>query len=1221
MGGGGGRGRKRKAGQQLQKSKEDEKRCPGCKKIGHTEPDCWFTHPEKAPAWWKPQANTQRHANATTHQPEQLRQLQIADRAHTEFSQAPQDQRTYLTGANTVYRAQQSDNASENFKAYRARITGKIAKQEHLVIIRDWILDSGASHHFCADISQFVDGSLKYIKEDIRIANGDSVKSEGRGKVRLVMNKSAKSSSILIINAIYAPALEVNLLSPNALDLDHGLRVNLDVSPKPSQILKGETLVGSLIRYNNLYLVDLTDTNTIALLLRAAVASKKPISLWHRRLGHLGLDSVRKLRDLAIGIEFDKTAERHKNLVERPKNQVPKRSKTCQACVRGKQRKRPLNTRGRNPYRHSTKPFDLVHSDVCEMPEGYDGSRYFITFTDDYTRTTFVKRLQTKDEAFQAFKDFYAFIRTQFGVTIRRIRSDNGGEYASKKFQDEMTKEGMKWEPTVAYNPHENGVAERINQILVNKVICILADSDLPQSLWPELIDTAAYLKNRSPTKHLKGKTPHEALHGVKPNLSHLKIIGCPCWALIPREKRDKLDFKSKECRLLGYEASTQFILYDVEDKRVIWSRDVQFDELAQGLCDAEAVQLFRNKINEIQQIEQGSENSGDETSDESSSPSRSRSQSPFSPFKLPEPEEEPNELLDFFRANIPDQTTFSSFGRRLMPSKRLREAKAGAWHAKIVNPRDPETYQEAVQSPDAIQWQAAMEDQVDSLMENNTWILVKRSDVPKNHRILTGKWVYTRKRKPVKFKARWVVKGFRQRYGVDYFETYAAVAKPMSYKIILALAAHYGLVVHQLDIKSAFLNAELNDEIYMECIEGFKDSGEDDDLVCRLLKSLYGLKQSPRIWAKTLRTFLEGFDLVRLESDHCIFINRNTGIIVAVYVDDLLLVGPTAESLQDLKDKLKDRFKMTSMGLAEDYLGIEISQQPGKITLTQSAFILEILERFGMKDSKPVPTPMESGAQLDLDVAGEPLNNEEKERYQQGVGSLIYLMLGTRPDIAFAVGILSRFTAYPRTKHAKALNRVFRYLNGTIHIGFTYSHSPSKSPIPFGYSDSDYGGTVVKEGRKSTSGYIFFVAGGPVSWSCKRQSVVATSSTEAEYIAQYNASREAIWIRTFLQELGYGFGNLTDQPTVIYADNNGARSLSNDPSIHSRVKHMEIKYYWQRQQVERGFLQFNYIPSEENGADGFTKPKDPTLFKYFRDRLIHLTTNISAQNSRDNSD
>src|SRR5436190_732980 len=416
---------------------------------------------------------------------------------------------------------------------------------------------------------------------------------------------------------------------------------------------------------------------SVALLLRAADASKKPISLWHQRLAHLGLDSIRKLQELAIGIEFDNPAERHKNLVERPKNQPVQRPKICPAYVRDKQQKRPLNIRRRDPYRHSKKPFDLVHSDVCEMPEeGYDGSRYFITFTDDYTRITFVKRLRIKDEAFQAFKDFCAFIKTQFGVTVRRIRSDNGDEYADSRFQKKMTDKGIKWEPTVAYNPHENGVAEHLNQILLNKMICMLADSDLPRSLWPELIDTAAYLWNQSPTKHLD-KTPHEALHDVKPNLSHFKIIGCPCWAQIPSEKRDKLDFKSKECRLLGYEASTQFILWDVEDQRVIFSRNVQFDELVQDLCDIEAVQLFRNKINEMHQIgeEQNNEKSGDEYSNQSSSlspspshsGSRSRSQSPFpSPFKLPEPEEEPDELLDFFRANIPNQITFSSFGRRL---------------------------------------------------------------------------------------------------------------------------------------------------------------------------------------------------------------------------------------------------------------------------------------------------------------------------------------------------------------------------------------------------------------------------------------------------------------------------------------------------------------------------------------------------------------------------
>ena len=228
-------------------------------------------------------------------------------------------------------------------------------------------------------------------------------------------------------------------------------------------------------------------------------------------------------------------------------------------------------------------------------------------------------------------------------------------------------------------------------------------------------------------------------------------------------------------------------------------------------------------------------------------------------------------------------------------------------------------------------------------------------------------------------------------------------------------------------------------------------------------------------------------------------------------------------------------------MKSVKHYLDIEISQQSDKITLIQSAFIIKILEHFEMKNLKLMSTFMKTEAQLNLDVTDESLNNKEKKQYQQEIESLIYLMLETRSDIVFAVEILSRFTVYSQIKHVKALNQVFCYLNETIHIGITYSHSPSKSPISFDYSDSDYTETVVKEDCKSTSGYIFFMTGGSVLWSCKHQPVVATSSTEAEYIAQYNAAREAIWIQTFLQELEYGFGNLTNQPTIIYTDNNEA--------------------------------------------------------------------------------
>ena len=204
----------------------------------------------------------------------------------------------------------------------------------------------------------------------------------------------------------------------------------------------------------------------------------------------------------------------------------------------------------------------------------------------DYTCTIFVKCLQIKNEAFQTFKNFYMFIQIQFDVIIQRIRSDNEDEYVSKRFQDEIIKKEMKWELTIVYNSHENDVVKCINQILVNKMICILTDSDFSQSLWSELIDTAVYLKNQSSTKHLKKKTLHETFHDMKSNLSHLKIISCSCWTLIFKKKCDKLNFKFKEYWLLEYEIFTQFILYNMKDKHVIWSHDVQFDELIQSLCD-----------------------------------------------------------------------------------------------------------------------------------------------------------------------------------------------------------------------------------------------------------------------------------------------------------------------------------------------------------------------------------------------------------------------------------------------------------------------------------------------------------------------------------------------------------------------------------------------------------------------------------------------------------
>jgi hypothetical protein len=266
------------------------------------------------------------------------------------------------------------------------------------------------------------------------------------------------------------------------------------------------------------------------------------------------------------------------------------------------------------------------------------------------------------------------------------------------------------------------------------------------------------------------------------------------------------------------------------------------------------------------------------------------------------------------------------------------------------------------------------------------------------------------------------------------------------------------------------------------------------------------------------------------------------------------------------------------------------------------------------MENSSPVPTPIVRGLQLDAQSAGSLLINSQRDRYQQAVGCLLYLALGTRPDIAFAVGMLSRFTSCPRTRHAQALNRVLRYLNGTRHAGIRYKAGKvNEKPALFGYSDADHGGTIHKEGRRSTGGYIFLLTDRPISWQSKRQTVVSTSTLEAEYIGQYNAAREVVWIRLFLEELG--LRDLIANLLNIVADNNGANKLSKDPAYHSRAKHIDVKYHWQCQEIERKTIKITYVPSHLNGADGLTKPSDPGPFYTFKSLIRLYDINESADN------
>jgi hypothetical protein len=509
---------------------------------------------------------------------------------------------------------------------------------------------------------------------------------------------------------------------------------------------------------------------------------------------------------------------------------------------------------------------------------------------------------------------------------------------------------------------------------------------------------------------------------------------------------------------------------------------------------------------------------------------------------------------------------------------------------AEITEPR---SVRQAKEEANWKAWLDSMKQELHSLETNKTWTLVPR---PGNRKVLGGKWVYKLKRGPngeiLRHKARWVVRGFEQEYGIDYNETFASVVKPMSYKALFAVAAALDLEIHQMDVKTAFLYGLVEEEIYVEQPD---ELGDGSGRVCRLNKALYGLKQSPRIWYETLSTFLETLGFKALTSDLGVFVKSH--MYIAVYVDDLLIAGPSKEEIGKVKESLSKRFEMTDLGECLFYLGMEIRRDRRNrvIRLSQKAYVDKILVDFGMSDSKPVATPMDLST---LSPAPEGFQATESSRraYASAIGSLMYLMLGTRPDIAYAVSCLSRFMANPTDAHANALKRVFRYLNGTRDLELVYRGR--LHPLQ-GYTDADWGGDTAT--RRSTSGYLFNVGSGVISWSSKRQPTVALSSCESEYMGQTQATKEAIWLRRLLNELLDA-----EEPvaTVIFGDNQGAIALSKNPQHHARTKHIDIQQHFVREKVAEGLVEIRHVSTADQIADGLTKPLPKDPFNRFRQAL-----------------
>src|SRR5882757_832549 len=435
--------------------------------------------------------------------------------------------------------------------------------------------------------------------------------------------------------------------------------------------------------------------------------------------------------------------------------------------------------------------------------------------------------------------------------------------------------------------------------------------------------------------------------------------------------------------------------------------------------------------------------------------------------------------------------------------------------------------------------WKEACQYEIDALAKNGTWTLV---ELPSGRKAIKSKWVFKHKADG-RFRARLVAKGFTQIHGIDYNETFSPVAQFESLRLLLVLAALEDWEIHQMDVKSAFLNGLLDEEIYMEQPQGFIDP-DHPQKVCLLQKAIYGLKQVSRAWNQQFHSVLQDLHFTRTRSDAGVYHRQDDGgtLIIILYVNDITILGDNLKNVEKIKTTLSNRYEMTDLGEIESYLGVWIKQDRSnkRLEIDQSRYVLEIVNRFGLSDAHPVHTPLPTGADMFLEKYNEQASTVDIKLYQRIIGSLLYVQIGTRPDISFAVSHLAQYASNPSAQHINLAKYVLRYLKGTSDLKLVYLGALGNGL--FGYSDSSWGDDP--DDRHSTAGYVYLLADAAISWTSRKQKTAAQSTTEAEYMALADAGNQAAWYRMFLEELGYDVRD----PIPLHEDNKGAVDLALNP-------------------------------------------------------------------------
>ena len=1063
------------------------------------------------------------------------------------------------------------------------------------------LYDSGASRHMSPHRDRFV--SYREIEpRAIAAADKRVFYAVGTGDLRIEVPNGEFPTPIILRDVLHAPDMGVTIVSVNRIaKAGYTVTFSHDVC---SILNKSGTQVGSInASKNGLYKVDHAYLVT-------APEERVDLGTLHRRLAHIAPAAIRKMVE-GGAVEGIKLVDDGSTLI-------------CDACEQAKATRKEIKKEREAPLADAFGT--EVHSDLwgpAPVPS-MGGRRYYASFTDDHSRYTKLAIVRHKDGTLDAYKEFAQWVHTQHGVRIKRLRSDRGGEYTGEAFTKFLKEQGTERRLTTHDTPQHNGVAESLNRRIMERVRAFLAQSGLPNFLWAEAAQFVVWLKNRTPTKVLGNVTPYEKVTGLKPNLAGIPEWGQRVW--VRRGKGNKLDMRALKAHWVGYDEQSTHAhrIYWPEDRWISVERDVRF------MSDSVTVHTPLLGMNQRPDDAPGV------------------TQRP--PTPPPEPDPDPPAATDSGEEEIevegelddlsllptprkrapkvqPPATQPTRQSTRLKkPSAIVRRIEAGEGTADGTPPPnaqtaslttshldapehefayfadseevianaiqetegDPKTVPQARSRSDWPSWKDAMDSEMASLERALTWTSVPR---PPGKNVVGSKWVFRLKHKADgsmdKYKARVVARGFTQIVGVDFYDTYSPVARLESFRVLLALAARFDWEIEAFDFNSAYLNGELgpDEEIYMEEPPGYETSG--GGTVLRLRKALYGLKQAGRKWYEALSSALADIGFRVSSADPGVFIARIGPdiLILAAHVDDCILTGSSPELISEYKLKLNDRYSLTDLGPVDSLLGIQITRDRAarKISLSQETFIKSILARFSLSDAKACNTPMLSP--MTLSKQDSPQNATEAAHmsrvpYREAIGSLMYVSVATRPDITFAVSTLSQFLENPGEAHWEAVKHVYRYLSGTRDTVLTYG---GERHGLIGYTDAD---GASQEHRRAISGYAFIIDGGAVSWSSRKQELVTLSTAEAEYVAATHAAKECLWLRRLIGDLHLHLAT----PTTLFCDNQAAIRLAHADNYHARTKHIDIRFHFIRDTIERGYVMFTYCPTDDMTADILTK-------------------------------